>query len=73
MASTDSKLTKLEFLPGFHKESTSYGEEGKWFEGNRVRFRQGKPENLRGYKKHNSSNFNIVYISRHSTMSNHKS
>ena len=57
MASTDSKLTKLEFLPGFHKESTSYGEEGKWFEGNRVRFRQGKPENLRGYKKHNSSNF----------------
>ena len=43
MASTDSKLTKLEFLPGFHKESTSYGEEGKWFEGNRVRFRQGKP------------------------------
>ena len=57
MASTDSKLTKLEFLPGFHKESTSYGEEGKWFEGNRVRFRQGKPENLRGYKKHNSSSF----------------
>ena len=57
MASTDSKLTKLEFLPGFHKESTSYGEEGKWFEGNRVRFRQGKPENLRGYKKHNSNSF----------------
>ena len=54
MASTDSKLTKLNFLPGFHKESTQYAEEGKWFEGNRVRFREGKPENLRGYIKHNS-------------------
>ena len=57
MASTDSKLTKLQFVPGFHKESTRYGEEGKWFEGDRVRFRQGKPENLRGYKKHNSNSF----------------
>ena len=54
MASTDSKLTKLNFLPGFHKESTQYAEEGKWFEGNRVRFREGKPENLRGYAKHNT-------------------
>ena len=54
MASTDSKLTKLKFLPGFHKESTQYSEEGKWFQGNRVRFREGKPENLRGYAKHNS-------------------
>ena len=57
MASTDSKLNKLNFLPGFHKESTQYAEEGKWFEGNRVRFREGKPENLRGYAKHNSSSF----------------
>jgi hypothetical protein len=57
MASTDSKLTKLNFLPGFHKESTQYAEEGKWFEGNRVRFREGKPENMRGYSKHNTSSF----------------
>ena len=56
MASTDSKLTKLNFLPGFHKESTQYAEEGKWFEGNRVRFREGKPENIRGYAKHNTEN-----------------
>jgi|TARA_A100001015_G_scaffold300640_1_gene386366 hypothetical protein len=56
MASTDSKLTKLNFLPGFHKESTQYAEEGKWFEGNRIRFREGKPENIRGYAKHNTNN-----------------
>ena len=60
MASTDSKLTKLKFLPGFHKESTQYAEEGKWFEGNRVRFREGKPENLRGYIKHNSETINGI-------------
>jgi len=51
MASTDSQFLNLKFLPGFHRESTSYAEEGKWFDGNRVRFREGKPENLRGYEK----------------------
>jgi hypothetical protein len=51
MASTDAQLTSLNFLPGFHRESTQYSEEGKWFDGNRVRFREGKPENIRGYEK----------------------
>ena len=51
MASTSGKLAKLEFVPGFHRESTQYAEEGKWYDGNRVRFREGKPENLRGYTK----------------------
>ena len=60
MASTDSKLTKLNFLPGFHKESTQYAEEGKWFEGNRIRFREGKPENIRGYTKHNTTSIEGV-------------
>ena len=51
MASTSGKLTTIEFVPGFHRESTQYSEEGKWYDGNRVRFREGKPENLRGYTK----------------------
>ena len=55
MSSIDSKLQSLKFLPGFHRESTQYAEEGKWFGGNRVRFREGKPENIRGYSKHNST------------------
>lgn len=45
------QLATLKFLPGFHRESTQYAEEGKWYDGNRVRFREGKPENLRGYNK----------------------
>jgi hypothetical protein len=51
MASTDTQFLSLTFVPGFHRESTKYAEEGKWFDGNRVRFREGKPENLRGYEK----------------------
>ena len=51
-------LVKLNFLPGFHRESTQYAEKGKWFDGNRVRFREGKPENLRGYVKHNTDSIN---------------
>ena len=51
MASTETQFFSLDFLPGFHRESTKYAEEGKWFDGNRVRFREGKPENLRGYNK----------------------
>ena len=46
-----SQLVKLDFAPGFHRESTQYSEEGKWYDGNRIRFREGKPENLRGYEK----------------------
>ena len=51
MASTDTRLISIDFIPGFHRESTVYAEEGKWYDGNRVRFREGKPENLRGYEK----------------------
>ncbi len=51
MASSQGRLTNLKFIPGFHRESTQYSETGKWFDGNRVRFRDGKPENMRGYTK----------------------
>jgi len=44
-----SKLIKLDFPAGIFKESTEYAEEGKWFNADRVRFRDGKPECLRGY------------------------
>jgi hypothetical protein len=49
MASSDAKLVTLDFAAGFHRESTQYAEEGKWYDGDRVRFRAGKPEVLRGY------------------------
>ena len=45
-----AQLQTFKLAPGFHRESTQYAEEGKWFDGNRVRFREGKPENMRGYE-----------------------
>ena len=51
------KLAKLNFVPGFHRESTQYAEEGKWYDGDRVRFRDGKPESLRGYQTRVSTSF----------------
>jgi hypothetical protein len=49
--STNSRLVKLNFKPGINRESTEYAEEGSWYNGDKVRFRQGRPENLRGYAK----------------------
>ena len=43
-----TKLAKFDLQQGFNRETTQYSEEGKWYDGNRVRFRAGKPENMRG-------------------------
>ena len=55
--STNSRLVKLNFKPGINRESTEYAEEGSWYNGDKVRFRQGRPENLRGYVKRVSTPF----------------
>ncbi len=45
-----TELKKFDFKQGFNRETTQYAEEGSWFGGDRVRFRAGRPENLRGYQ-----------------------
>jgi len=50
-------LSKVNLKPGLHRESTQYEEEGKWFDGDHVRFRSGKPENMRGYETKVSTAF----------------
>ena len=52
-----TKLAKFDLQPGFNRESTQYAEQGKWYDGNRVRFRAGKPENIRGYETKVSTAF----------------
>ena len=44
-------LTSLKFKPGINRESTSYSNEGGWFNGNKVRFRFGAPEKMIGVDK----------------------
>jgi hypothetical protein len=57
MSSMVSKYVKLNFRPGFHRETTRYAEEGSWYDGDRVRFRAGRPENLRGYQQKSTTSF----------------
>jgi|TARA_R110000764_G_scaffold69808_2_gene144356 hypothetical protein len=52
-----SKFIKVDFGSGIHRESTQYAEDGKWYNADRVRFRSGKPENLRGFETKVSSTF----------------
>jgi hypothetical protein len=44
-------LTKLQFNPGINKESTSYSNEGGWYDMDKVRFRMGYPEKIGGWTK----------------------
>ena len=60
MSSTSSKNVKLNFTAGIHRESTQYAEEGAWFDVDRVRFREGRPENLRGYAKKDTTVFDGI-------------
>ena len=42
-------LTKLNFKPGVNRETTSYANEGGWFDCDKVRFRFGTPEKIGGW------------------------
>ena len=50
-------LQKLQFQPGINKESTSYANEGGWFDCDKVRFRAGYPEKIGGWEKIGNNSF----------------
>jgi hypothetical protein len=50
-------LTKLQFRPGVNRETTSYTNEGGWFDMDKVRFRFGFAEKIGGWVKSSSTNF----------------
>ena len=50
-------LTKLQFKPGVNRETTSYSNEGGWFDVDKVRFRFGFPEKIGGWTKFTSVAF----------------
>jgi len=50
-------LTKLQFRPGINRETTSYSNEGGWFDMDKVRFRFGYPEKIGGWTKLSTANF----------------
>jgi hypothetical protein len=59
-------LTKLQFKPGVNRETTSYSNEGGWFDVDKVRFRFGFAEKIGGWLKNNTSNFLGTCRSLHS-------
>ena len=50
-------LTKLQFKPGINRETTSYSNEGGWFDSDKVRFRMGFPEKIGGWVRQSVYNF----------------
>jgi len=50
-------LTKLQFRAGINRDSTSYTNEGGWFDGDKVRFRNGLPEKIGGWTKYSDNQF----------------
>ena len=50
-------LTKLQFRPGINRETTSYSNEGGWFDCDKIRFNFGFPQKLGGWAKYTSSTY----------------
>lgn len=50
-------LKKLTLKPGVNKENTRYTNENGWYEGDKVRFRQGTPEKIGGWQRISSNTF----------------
>ena len=53
-------LQKLQFRPGTNRESTNYGNEGGWYQTNKVRFRSGMPEKIGGWQKDAGSLSSVI-------------
>ena len=58
-------LTKLQFSPGVNKEGTDYTADQGWFDSDKIRFRQGRPEKIGGWEKFTTNFFLGVSRSLH--------
>jgi hypothetical protein len=53
-------LQKILFKPGVNRENTRYTTEGGWYECNKIRFRQGNPEVIGGWKPISGFKYNGI-------------
>ena len=44
-------LQKVRLAPGVNRENTRYTNEGRWYECDKIRFRQGSPEKIGGWTR----------------------
>ena len=61
--------TKLNLKPGINREGTAYDNEGGWFDGNLIRFRNGHVEKLKGWAKLSINTFLGTARALHNWMS----
>ena len=50
-------FTKLQFRPGINRETTSYTNEGGWYDCDKIRFRYGVPEKIGGWSSISTNTF----------------
>jgi hypothetical protein len=56
-------LAKIQFQPGINREGTQYSASGSWYDCDKVRFRQGRPEQIGGWEKYSENA--IIGVARH--------
>jgi len=50
-------LKSIELKAGINRENTRYATEGGWYEGDKIRFRQGTPEKIGGWERISAATF----------------
>jgi hypothetical protein len=50
-------LQKIQLRPGLFREGTKYSNQGGWYDCDKIRFRSGMPEKMKGWVLNNSSTF----------------
>ena len=50
-------FANLQFKPGIVRDTTSYTNEGGWYDSNKIRFRSNLPEKIGGWSKYSSNSF----------------
>jgi len=50
-------ITKLALQPGLYREGTNYSAEGRYYDGDKIRFRSGNPEKIGGWVRLSNNQF----------------
>jgi len=57
MTGKTTQYKKIELRPGFNRNLTEYANEGTWIDGDKVRFKNGRPQKIGGWAKEVASTF----------------
>lgn len=57
-------LQKIQFRPGVVRETTTYANEGGWYDCDKIRFRSGFPQKLGGWQNINDGAYTFIGVAR---------